>query len=144
MTPTDLIPALLRPMAAMMVLTALVWLFMYVRRLGFMMSRGVDAQTVNTPQKMTAAMPEPVEFASNNLKNLFELPVLFYAICLVLIQLNWATQVDVTAAWVFVGLRALHSAVHCTVNIVMVRFACYLGASLALWFMLARLVMHLC
>lgn len=144
MTPQELIPPLLRPMVAMMVLTGIVWLFMYTRRLGYMTNHGIDAQTVNTPQKMTQAMPEGVEFASNNLKNLFELPVLFYAVCLVLIQLGWATNLDVTAAWVFVGLRAVHSAVHCTVNIVMVRFVAYLGASLALWFMLGRVVMRLC
>lgn len=144
MTPQELIPPLLRPMVAMMVLTGLVWLFMYARRLGYMTSHGIDAQSVNTPQKMTAAVPEGVEFASNNLKNLFELPVLFYAVCLVLVQLGWATHTDVTAAWVFVGLRAVHSAVHCTVNVVMVRFVAYLGASLVLWFMLGRLVMRLC
>ena len=143
MSPQELIPPLLRPMVAMMVLTGVVWLFMYARRLGTMSRLGIDAQTVNTPQKMTAALPESVEFASNNLKNLFELPVLFYAVCLVLVQMGWATHVDVSAAWVFVGLRALHSAVHCTINIVVVRFVAYLGASLALWFMLGRLAMRL-
>jgi hypothetical protein len=143
MNPQDLIPPLLRPMVAMMVLTGVVWLFMYVRRLGYMTSHGIDAQTVDTPQKMTAALPESVEFASNNLKNLFELPVLFYAVCLVLIHLGWATHLDVSAAWVFVGLRALHSAVQCTNNIVMVRFVAYLGASMALWFLLGRLAMRL-
>ncbi len=47
--------------------------------------------------------------------------------------------VDVTyvaAAWLFVVFRAAHSVVHCTFNRVMVRFTCYLAASLALWFML--------
>ena len=34
--------------------------------------------------------------------------------------------------------RALHSAVHCTVNIVMVRFYLYLLSTLAVWFMLIR------
>ena len=145
MNPQDAIvlagPAsLLPPFVAMMVLTALVWAYMYVRRLSYMLRHGVDAQRVNTPQKMAATVPEDVEFASNNLKNLFELPVLFYAVCLLLLQMQWTTLADVTAAWVFVGFRALHSLVHCTVNIVTVRFACYLGASLALWFMLAQVV----
>lgn len=143
MTPQALIPPLLPPMVAMMLLTALVWLFMYARRLGYMVRHGIDAQTVNTPQKMAAALPESVEFASNNLKNLFELPVLFYAVCLLSIHLGWTTHTDVTAAWVFVGLRALHSAVHCTINIVVLRFTAYLLASLALWFMLARVAMRL-
>ena len=44
------------------------------------------------------------------------------------------------AAWVFVGFRVLHSVMHCTLNIVNVRFALYLVAALALWFMLLRSV----
>jgi hypothetical protein len=42
------------------------------------------------------------------------------------------------AAWVFVGFRILHSAVHCTINIVMLRFWLYCISSLALWFMVVR------
>jgi hypothetical protein len=133
---------LLPPLVAMMALTACVWLFMYVRRLAHMLSQGIAAQRVNTPQKMAALMPEPVEAPSNNLKNLFELPVLFYALCLLLIQQGWAAPLDVTLAWAFVALRALHSAVHCTVNIVMLRFTAYALASLALWCMLGRVVMR--
>jgi hypothetical protein len=43
-----------------------------------------------------------------------------------------------TAAWVFAAFRILHSAVHCTVNIVMVRFWLYCVSALALWFMVVR------
>ncbi|HEX5372987.1 MAG TPA: MAPEG family protein [Aquabacterium sp.] len=133
---------LVQPMVAMMGVTALVWLFMYVRRLGYMTGHGVDAQSVNTPQKMAAALPEAVEFPSNNLKNLFELPVLFYGLCLLLMQQGWVTPLEVQAAWAFVVLRALHSAIHCTVNIVMWRFAAYAAASGALWFLLARVALR--
>jgi hypothetical protein len=34
--------------------------------------------------------------------------------------------------------RVLHSAVHCTFNLVMLRFYLYLISTLALWFMFAR------
>ncbi len=133
---------LVQPMLSMMLITTAVWLLMYVRRLGHMSRHGIDAQSVNTPQKMTAALPESVESASNNLKNLFELPVLFHVLCLLLMQQGWVTQVDVFAAWVFVGFRALHSLAHCTANIVLIRFAAYVVASLALWFMVARLAIN--
>jgi hypothetical protein len=42
------------------------------------------------------------------------------------------------AAWVFAIFRVLHSVVHCTFNLVMLRFYLYLVSALALWFMLAR------
>jgi hypothetical protein len=136
-------PELLPPLLAMMGLTATVWLFMYVRRLGYMLAKGIDAQDVSTPQKMAALIPEAVERPANNLRNLFELPVLFYALCLLLTQMGWAQALDVQLAWAFVGLRALHSLVHCTFNYVNARFAFYVLSSLALWAMLARACLRL-
>jgi len=137
------LPALLQPMLAMMALTAAVWLFMYVRRLGHMLRHGIDAQAVSSPQKMAALIPEAVERPANNLRNLFELPVLFYALCLLSLQMGWAQALDVQLAWAFVGLRALHSLVHCTVNHVNTRFAVYALSSIALWVMLVRACLKL-
>jgi hypothetical protein len=136
-TPAVLSP-LLAPMLSMMALTAMVWLFMYVRRLGHMLAHGIDAQEVSSPQKMAALIPEAVERPANNLRNLFEMPVLFYALCLLLVQQGWAQALDVQLAWAFVGLRALHSLVHCTINVVNARFAFYALSSIALWVLLAR------
>ena len=42
------------------------------------------------------------------------------------------------AGWIFVAFRALHSAVHCAFNHVLLRFYLYLVATLAVWFMLCR------
>jgi hypothetical protein len=42
------------------------------------------------------------------------------------------------AAWVFVAFRVLHGAVHCTFNLVKLRFYLYLIATLAVWFMIVR------
>lgn len=144
---TSITPALLQPLLApmlcMMGLTAAVWLFMYVRRLGYMLGHGIDAQQVSSPQKMAELIPEAVERPANNLRNLFELPVLFYALCLMLTQMGWAQALDVQLAWAFVGFRVLHSSVHCTVNIVNARFAFYALSSIVLWTMLARACLNL-
>jgi hypothetical protein len=64
--------------------------------------------------------------------------VLFYALALLLFVTNQVDATYVAAAWIFVAFRALHSAVHCTVNIVMLRFTLYLFSTLALWFMAGR------
>lgn len=127
---------LLQPALALMVLTALVWLVMYARRLNHLSAQGTDPQAVLTPEAMTAHTTESVARASNNLKNLFELPVLFYALCLVGHVTDQAGALLVALAWTYVGLRAVHSAIHCTVNIVKARFVAYLASSLVLWVML--------
>jgi hypothetical protein len=78
--------------------------------------------------------------ASDNFRNLFELPVLFYAGVLVAAQLGIADDpVTVGLAWAFVLLRAVHSAVQCSFNHVMTRFVAYLLATLVLAALWARI-----
>ena len=132
---------ILVPMLGMMVLTAAVWFVLYARRIPAMRKVGVPTQEYTTPDKGAALLPEEVSYPSNNFKNLFELPVLFYALCLYLFVTQSAAAADVLAAWLFFGFRVIHSAIHCTVNIVMARFIAYAAAALALWFMLARAVL---
>lgn len=126
---------LVAPLLFMMLLTFVVWVVMYALRLTWMMRHQIVAQSVNTPGKMNAAMPERIHYPSDNLKNLFELPVIFYALTALHItgQLGPTQEIDVNLAWAFVGFRALHSAVHCSVNIVLIRFTAYILASAALW-----------
>ena len=134
---------ILAPMLGMMVLTAIVWFVLYARRIPAMRKAGVPTQEYTTPDKGATLLPEAVSYPSNNLKNLFELPVLFYALCLYLFVTQSAEPADIYAAWVFFGFRTVHSAIHCTVNVVVARFAAYFVATLALWFMLARAVLRM-
>ena len=133
--------AILQPVLAMFVLTAVVWVVLYARRLPAMRKAGVPTQTYTTPDKGAALLPEVVSYPAHNYRNLFELPVIFYALCLYLFVTGSAEGVDLIAAWMFVGFRALHSLIHSTVNIVVARFLAYLAATLALWFMLIRAVL---
>jgi hypothetical protein len=57
------------------------------------------------------AEPPAVARITRNLANQFELPVLFYAIGVLLIALGRVTALDVIAAWVFVLGRIVHTAV---------------------------------
>lgn len=127
-----------QPMACMFLLTGLVWIFMYARRLAYFAKSGLDPQSVATPEQLNATIPATTNNPSNNLKNLFELPVVFYALC---ILLYLSSKVDATylyAAWAYFGFRSIHSLVHSTVNIVKYRFPMYFLSSLVLWFMVGR------
>ena len=76
---------------------------------------------------------------SNNLKNLFEMPVLFYVAVLLSVVLMIPDGLLVKLAWGFVLLRAVHSAVHCTYNRVMHRFIAYALSCLFLLLIWIRL-----
>jgi len=126
------------PVFAMMFLTIAVWLYMYVRRIAFIRQNRVSASDLQSPDALSRIAPMRVVTPSNNLKNLFELPVLFYALATYLFVTNEVDATYLLAAWVFVGFRVLHSVVHCTFNFVPLRFLLYVGASAALWFMVVR------
>lgn len=134
--------AIFGPFLALMTLTLLVWIYMYVRRINFIRRERIDPRRLEIPGELARLTPAAVSNPSDNLKNLFELPVLFYALALLLFVTNRVDGTYVAAAWAFVVFRAAHSFVHCTFNRVMVRFSCYLAASLALWFMLLRAVLE--
>ena len=108
--------AIFTPMLAMMLLTLLVWLYMFVKRIPFLQAANIPNDEL-TPVKLAEISPPAVANPSDNLKNLFEVPVLFYAISLYLFVAGKVDSIYLVAAWLFVGFRVLHSAVHCTVNI---------------------------
>ncbi len=125
------------PLLAQMLLTMLVWIYLFAKRIPFILNSKLTPAQL-TPLEFVKLMPPEVANPSDNFKNLCELPVLFYALVLFLFTTERVDTVYVVAAWAFVGFRVLHSVMHCTINIVNIRFAFYLLASLALWFMLLR------
>jgi hypothetical protein len=79
-----------------------------------------------------AEFPEHAEAAARNLINLFEVPVLFYALVPLLVLSGRRDALTLGLLWTFVAFRALHSAVHVTVNRLGLRFALHLMANLVL------------
>ena len=77
-------------------------------------------------------------FATMFLTLTFEIPILFYALVLYLFITKQVDTVYVTAAWIFVSFRVLHSIVHCTFNLIMLRFYLYLFSTIAVWFIAIR------
>jgi hypothetical protein len=66
---------------------------------------------------------EPLHIAriTRNLSNQFELPVVFYALVVLLIALGWARLMDVVAAWIFVAGRIVHTLVQTQTDNVVLR-----------------------
>lgn len=126
------------PMLAMIGLTLAVWLLLYARRLHWMFANDIEPNRLKTPKQRDALIPERVNYASFNFQNLFELPVIFYALCMFMYVTDCVSRVDVGLAWTFVAARIAHSLVHTTFNDVRLRFVAYLVSALALWAMFAR------
>jgi hypothetical protein len=129
--------AIFQPFIATMILTMVVWAYMYGRRLAFIFANRLDAKQM-TPAELARLSPPQVSNPSDNLKNLFELPTVFYAVVLYLYASRQVDAANLGAAWVFFLFRVLHSAVHSTFNFIPLRFVLYVVSALALWFMVLR------
>jgi hypothetical protein len=90
--------AIFGPFLATMLVTLAVWVYMYIRRIHFIETRRLSPQDLAVPGELARLSPPVVSDPSDNLKNLFELPVLLYALALYLFATG---QVD--AGYVYAG-----------------------------------------
>jgi hypothetical protein len=119
------------PALAMAALTFIVWLQMYFARIGEMKRERIHPQSVATSPQMAALLKDTR--AADNFRNLFELPVLFYLALVIIALTGQVSALTLALAWLFVALRILHSAIHCSYNKVMHRFKAYLAGGIVLW-----------
>lgn len=134
---------ILLPFFGVLSLTLAVWICMYVRRISYLRREGIDLRSVDTPEKAAVVVPEKIHLASHNLRNLLELPVLFYVVCLYLFVSDSVDTVYLLAAWWFFAFRVMHSLIHCSYNKVEHRFAAYMLSAIALWVMVIKATVQL-
>lgn len=119
------------PFCAMALLTALVWIKLYADRLGEMRAKGIAPQKLASVRAAAGQLENTA--AADNFRNLFEVPVLFYALCIAIVATGGSTRGLAAAAWAYVALRALHSLIHVTYNRVVHRFLVYVASTLLLF-----------
>ena len=76
-----------------------------------------------------------VRVADRNFINQFEMPILFFIACLTALQVNAAGFVFVILAWLYVGLRLLHSVIHLTTNTLKLRYYSFVVSSFVMLIM---------
>ena len=123
-----------QPVVALLVWTMVMFSWMYATRISAMMKAGIDISNLRgtTGRSLDDVLPAKVQWKAHNYNHLLEQPLLFYAVCLLLMLLNVEGRVAVLLAWTYVGLRIAHSLLQVTVNVVKFRFALFFIASLAL------------
>jgi len=101
------------PVVLQMLLTMLVFV-----RLINVKVRELKAGKVDLPRRglHEDAWPDSVLQVNNNIRNQFELPVLFYGVCFILWGLEAVGVVAPVLAWLFVASRIAHTWIHLTSN----------------------------
>ena len=131
---------ILQPMVALMAWTMVMWLWMYVTRIPAMNRAKVDpnAMARDSDASLDRSLPPQVQWKAHNYNHLHEAPTVFYAVGLVLAIIGQGDGMNALLAWLYVGLRVIHSLVQATVNRVMVRFVLFALSSLVL----VALILH--
>ena len=116
---------------------------MFVRRLSVATANNIDPQDMSTPEQVSSVLDAKTNAPANCFKNLFEMPVIFYALVAFISIAGTSDGLYLNLAWSFVILRAIQALVHCTYNRVMHRFYAYIASSLVLWVMVVRFFLNL-
>lgn len=126
--------AIFQPVITLVLWTMLIWLWMYVTRIPAMQKAKIDIANLvgGKGTDLDDILPPKIQWKSHNYNHLLTEPTLFYVVCIVLALTGNGNGLNLTIAWVYVGLRVLHSLIQVTVNAVKYRFLAFALSSLCL------------
>ena len=87
--------------------------------------------------------PENLKLIKNNIKNLFEFPVLFYVLIGIIFLNNFSDTIFLVLAWSYFAFRALHSYVHIFMRNTNVRGMLWIFTQLILLIIFIKLILLL-
>jgi hypothetical protein len=117
---------------ALVLWSFVMWFWLYATRIPAVMRYNVVYDPHRPNAEFHNQLPPRVRWKADNYNNLMEQPTLFYAVAITLALLGEANALNLMLAWLYVGLRVVHSLVQAIVNIVLLRLAVFLTASLVL------------
>lgn len=123
----------LTPVIALIVWTLMVWIIMYARRIPAMQAAKIDPDTAKSPNgDWKSKLPLKVEAAAHNYNHLMEQPTIFYAFMFWALLSGVGTSLIGLLAWIYVGLRIIHSVIQISAGPVIVRFSIFSLSTLCL------------
>jgi hypothetical protein len=121
------------PVLVQIILTIIIYALLNVAKIKAVRNNQVDLARRG---QYDDAWPESVRKINNNIRNQFEVPVLFYVLALMQFALNAVSVASVVVAWVFALSRIVHAVIHIGPNYVPYRrrvfmFGCFMLVILA-------------
>ena len=129
---------ILRPVIVLLAWTMVMWVWMYITRIPAMTKANIAPDDARKTGTLDAKLPAAVQWKAHNYNHLHEQPTVFYAVCLLLAVVGMGDVMTAFLAWIYVGLRILHSLVQVTANKVMVRFVLFALSSVVLIALIAQ------
>lgn len=129
---------ILLPVIALTAWTMVMWAWMYLTRIPAIVKMRMKLDPYAPRGEQMNQLPAQVRWKADNYNHLMEQPTVFYAVGIVLAILGAGDGLNNTLAWIYVGLRVIHSIVQASVNNVMLRFVLFLISSIVLVVIIAR------
>jgi hypothetical protein len=127
-------------------------LFLHIALISFVGVRSVRARIASVRGGTTqlasisvssGAWPDEVRKLGNNFDNQFQVPMLWYGVCALLLVTQKADWIGVVLSWIFLIARVWHSAIHIGTNYVPLRMRVFLGSFVAVFLMWAWFALRL-
>ena len=137
-----MIAQMLAPAAVLIVWSIVMLMWTAGTRFPAMAKSGMDlkqAKPGGRGQDLEGVIPDKVNWKSHNYAHLMEQPTIFYPTVIILAMMG-AGATDVLLAWVYVGLRIVHSLWQALVNVVAIRFLLFILSTLSLTALAVRAV----
>ena len=129
---------LLAPIMALVLWTFVMCAWLYATRIPAISRLRISLDPQRPAEEFHKQLPAHVRWKADNYNHLLEQPTLFYAVTLTLALLGADQGFNICLAWLYVGLRVVHSLVQATINIILLRFAIFMTATLVLLLMSIR------
>ena len=123
---------ILQPVVVLMAWTMIMWLWMYATRIPAMSKAKIQPDDARKTGTLDERLPEQVQWKAHNYNHLHEQPTVFYAVGIVLAIIGAGDGVPALLAWIYAGLRVIHTIVQVTANRVLVRFVLFAVSSIVL------------
>lgn len=130
--------AILAPVIALLLLTSVVWAWMYITRIPAIGKAKMKLDPNLPKGQQMSELPPRVRWKADNYNHLLEQPTMFYAVALTLALLGAGDGLNLTLAWCYVGLRFVHTLQQTLWNKIEVRFALFSLSSLVLIALIVR------
>ena len=127
---------ILAPAAVLIIWSLVMLIWMAAVRMPALARAGIriEERKGGRGQDLEGVLAPEVNWKAHNYAHLMEQPTLFYACVLILALVGYSSAVFI-AAWLYVGLRIVHSLWQAQVNTVPVRLVLFMLSSFTLMFM---------
>jgi hypothetical protein len=140
--PSAIVPfPILQPVVVLVLWSLVMWAWLYATRIPAVNRLKVPLDPNASKAAFDAALPPQVRWKADNYNHLMEQPTIFYATALALAVAGQGAGLNAWLAWAYVALRVIHSLVHATTNVIMLRFSIFMSSTVVLVILAIRAAM---